>query len=192
MILYAHSSEHTHRVLISEEKHISDLCHLIGDSASLECVRVGKFPKGPAINPTVLVSTFFSDLDDVYIISSEERKETPEKRVVDALKYLSLNSYSFYESGKWLVKVDIPFKGIKQHPKEEIKCQFHENSFILCIQNFQGKHYQFSVPRLQCGIQSEKCKFSVMNDRLRVTLYKHAENDNWFSLFKAKTIGGED
>lgn len=86
----------------------------------------------------------------------------------------------------------IPFKGIENHPSSNIDCSFADKSFVMKILELGGKNYQFAVPRLQCRIQKDKSKYAVGKDKITVSLRKVSESDNWFSLFKTKTIGGDD
>ena len=105
---------------------------------------------------------------------------------------MSLSKYSFYEYDSNWVRVEVPFPGISNHDKSKITCEFDVNSFVLRIMDYQGKNYQFSVMRLQCNIQNQLCKYSVLKDKIRIGLRKVKDTDNWFSLFKTKTIGGDD
>jgi hypothetical protein len=139
------------------------------------------------------VNTFFQDFDDFYVVRVEEHKEQPlplAAALPDILTFLSLNKYSFYESGDMWVKVQVSLPGpITAH---QFQAEFGEKSFIVKITDLGGKNYQFSVPRLQCSIVPDKCRCRVAGDKLSVSLRKVKSTDNWFSLYKAKTIGGDD
>jgi hypothetical protein len=193
MKLYAHLGETVHIVSIGESQTIRQLSDRLCQLLNLSQLRLSKFKGSPEIGPDVHVATFFDDMDDVWITKAEESKE-PSRHLepLAALQYTSLTKYSFYEYDSNWVRVEVPFDGIGKHDKAKISCKFDENSFVLTILDFKGKHYQFSVMRLQCKIQADKSKYTVLKDKLRVSLRKVNENDNWFSLFKTKTIGGDD
>lgn len=139
------------------------------------------------------ISTFFEDFDDFYVVRSEERKEQPAPVVAplpDVMTYHTLSKYSFYESGELWVKVTVPLPSAIS--ADQFTCEFAEKSFIIKVTNLGGKHYQFSVPRLQCKILPEKSRCRLAGDKLSVSLRKVSSSDNWFALYKTKTIGGDD
>ena len=109
---------------------------------------------------------------------------------IKELKKVSLTKYSFYEADMQ-VKVSIPLEHIHTIPKDQIKIEFQQRSFMIDIDNLNDKNYHFGVPKLQCKIVPEKSKIRVQKDKISVTLQKVSENDNWFALFKTKTIGGD-
>jgi hypothetical protein len=41
-------------------------------------------------------------------------------------------------------------------------------------------------------MDAPKCKFSLKGDKILITLRKVKKDDNWFSIHKQKTIGGDD
>ncbi|CAG9335622.1 unnamed protein product [Blepharisma stoltei] len=194
MKLYAHYRENTYTVILEPHRSVGYLAGLIAGLTSNCSIWISKFPSGQEISENIAISSFFDENDDVWVVRSEESKApiSVGNKPKEALEYLSLSQYSFYESGKMWVKVDVPFEGIGAHPKELISHEFGERYFGFSIRNFKGKNYKFFVPKLQCKINPEKSKIAIMSGSIRVSLYKDKENDNWFSLFKAKTIGGDD
>ena len=102
--------------------------------------------------------------------------------------FITLTNYSYYESGKLWVKVLIPLKGIKTHPKSEIRCVFKKKSFELRVYGFGGKNYRFGVMHLQCAINANKSTYVLKTNEFGISLYKDKESDNWWSLFKKKAV----
>lgn len=193
MRLYSHYQNTVHPVTIDENQTVSQLTDKLCQTFSFEQLKISKFKSGSEISPEISIKTFFEPFDDVWIIKAEEKKELPKHLPAPAAtKFVSLSKYSYYEYDNLWVRVDVPFAGIGKHDKKKVTCNFDTTSFVLSILDFDNKNYQFSVMRLQCSIQGELCKFAVLADKIRISLRKVKENDNWFSLFKTKTIGGDD
>lgn len=194
MKLYAHHAGKVLPITLPDGQTISNLCQRLSDVLKYQSVKVSKFPGGKEIQSEISISTFFDNMDDVWIIKTEEAKQeaAPHLPAPQALQYTSLSKYSFYEYDSNWVRVEVPFEGIGKHDKGKISCKFDENSFVLSIHDYKGKNYQFSVLRLQCKINPGPCRYSVLNEKIRISLKKVKETDNWFSLFKTKTVGGDD
>jgi CS domain len=193
MKLYIHISASIHAITIDNAQDIGYLSKYLCGRFNLAKVSISKFPQGKEIHSDIKIKTFFEDMDDVWVIKAEESKEeTNSLKPVEAMQYTSLTKYSFYEYDNNWVRVEVPFEGIGKHDKNKISCVFDENKFVLTILDKNNKNYQFSVLRLQCNIQPGLSKFSVLADKVRISLRKVKDTDNWFSLFKAKTIGGDD
>jgi hypothetical protein len=60
------------------------------------------------------------------------------------------------------------------------------------VLDLQGKNYLFAVPRTQCKLDPAKSKVIVKANSLVVSIGKVDKSDNWFSVYKAKTVGGTD
>ena len=77
-----------------------------------------------------------------------EVRPAPEAIVGDD-KFVTVQKYSFYESGSKWVKVILDFfKDVKNHPKEKIITEFKTRSLTVRVLDYKGVNYQFSVPRL--------------------------------------------
>lgn len=193
MRLYSHINSTVHPVTINPSQTIGQLSDNLCSTLNLSQIKLSKFKSGPELSPDISISTFFEPFDDIYIIKSEEKKELPKHLPAPAaLEFVSLSKYSYYEYDSQWVRVEVPFAGIGKHDKGKVTCKFDPNSFILSISEYNNKNYQFSVMRLQCSIQPDLCKFAVLADKVRISLRKVKDTDNWFSLFKTKTIGGDD
>lgn len=89
-------------------------------------------------------------------------------------------------------RVNLEIKDIHKHPVEYIEARFLDKSFEIKIRDFNGKNLKFAVPKLQCRINAALCKFDIKENKISVALRKNKKGDNWFSLFKTKTVGGDD
>lgn len=193
MKLYVHVSGKVHLVSIDDQQTIGFLQRLLCERCNFQKVSLSKFPNGKEIYPEVKICTFFNDMDDVWALKFEEiKEEASHLKAPEAMNFVSLSKYSFYEYDSNWVRVEVPFEGIGKHDKSKIACKFDKNSFVLTILQKGDKNYQFSVLRLQCNIQENLCKYAICPDKIRISLRKVKDTDNWFSLFKAKTIGGDD
>jgi len=195
MKVYVHLNDKTYPVVTEPQQNVSYVCNLVAGLASLSSVSVSKFPEGKQISPSVTVGNYLENMDDLYVVHTEEHKQpTAPKNILpeNTLKYQSLTKYSFYESGKDWVRVIIPLEGANQLPKDKVSCTFAERSFNLLVHDLKSKNYQFTVPKLQCFIEPSKCKYSISSDKVRVSLKKLKQEDNWHSLFRVKAIGEDD
>ena len=196
MKLYVHTENEVIAVTVGEQEKVGYLRALVAGLMSKGEVELGAFAAGRALSDGVVVGGMFDDKGDVYVLRSEERKElptAPQPSTADtSLIFITLTKYSFYEADEEWVKVVVPLEGVKTHPKEEIETEFRDKSFQIKVKNLRGKHYIFGVPRLQCHIIPSSCKYLRSTDKLVVSLKKVKSSDNWHSLFKAKTVGGDD
>jgi hypothetical protein len=102
-----------------------------------------------------LVASHFDDGQDVYChldvdidlkkyvkpveVKPKEQKSTPVEVTLD--KFKTVTKYSFFESGKNWVKVLLEFPGIKDHPKDKIKCSFTNRTLHVQVFDFKGANY---------------------------------------------------
>ena len=104
--------------------------------------------------------------------------------------YKTLTKYTFYESGEKYVKVLLDFPDAKKLlTKDQIKCTFENRSFEIFIENYKGQSYKFAVPKLHCRILPPDCSTGFKSNNVVITLRKKRNEDNWWSLFKAKAVG---
>lgn len=122
--------------------------------------------------------------------NEEKKLEEPKPMKVEDTSevFETLTAYSYYESGKKWVKVLIPFKGIGQHPKENIEVTFKERSFDVKIRKMNNKNYRFRVIKLQCKINPSQSYFTQKTNDIQVSLSKFKDDDNWYSLFKTMAV----
>jgi len=118
--------------------------------------------------------------------------KAPEAIVGDD-KFVTVQKYSYYESGSKWVKVQLEFfKGLKDHPADKLITEFKQRSLTIKVLDYKGANYQFQVPRLQCKVLPEQCSVTAKPDCLTINLRKFKDDDNWWSLFKTKAIGEVD
>ena len=193
MKLYVHTGADILPVTVPEQERVAYLRSLVEGLTEKQDVQLAAFPSGEALKGNVVLGGMFDEQADVYVVHAEERKQSSRVEAPEAtLQYITLTTYSFYEDNEDWVKVIVPLEGIKTHPKEEIQAEFHEKSFSIKVHNLQGRHYIFGVPRMQCKVQPSLCKYLRGNNKLVISLRKVKSSDNWHSLFKAKTVGGDD
>jgi hypothetical protein len=89
-------------------------------------------------------------------------------------------------------RVILDIKDVQKLPKENISAVFLERSFEIKFMNLNGNNYKFGVPILHYKINPGDCKYLLKTDKIIISLKKLKKDDRWISLFKTKTIGGED
>ena len=105
-------------------------------------------------------------------------------------KYKTLTKYTYFESGEKYVKVLLDFPDAKNLlKKEDVQTTFEERSFEILIHNYKGENFKFAVPILHHRILAKDCSFSFKSNNVQITLRKRKNDDNWWSLFKAKAVG---
>lgn len=109
--------------------------------------------------------------------------------VSDDLKYKTLQTYSFWEANKKIVRVEVPLPGVHTINKENIISKFEETTLEIKINNLNGLHYLFAVPRLHASVIPNECDVTVKVDKLSIKLRKAKEEDNWSFLYKFKFVG---
>ena len=111
-----------------------------------------------------MVSSYFESFSDVFCyldiqvdqtkhvkpieVKPSQAAAAPSEGIFSADKFVTLTKYSFYESGSKYVKVLLDLKNIKTHDPAKIKIEFAKRSFSVKIFDFNGKNYQFAVPKL--------------------------------------------
>ena len=103
--------------------------------------------------------------------------------------YASIDKYTFYDNEDMWVKVLLDLPKIGEVEKSNMKAEFLPRSFAFKINGYEGKNRIFRVPRLHFKINPEKSKFVLKPNKIIISLYKHKENDQWFTLFKKKMVG---
>mmetsp|Transcript_48465 Transcript_48465/g.35671 ORF Transcript_48465/g.35671 Transcript_48465/m.35671 type:complete len:147 (+) Transcript_48465:140-580(+) len=134
--------------------------------------KISKELDGPGLPLNNRTTSHFETEDDVYCYIDIEidikktvkpvatKPINPQDSImIDNFK--TVTKYSYFESGKMTVKVLLEFPGIKNHPKEKITCIFKDRSLELKVMDYKGANYQFSVPKLHCYIEPEKCSYTL-------------------------------
>tara|TARA_B110000285_G_C14719545_1_gene421507 strand:- start:118 stop:444 length:327 start_codon:yes stop_codon:yes gene_type:complete len=101
-----------------------------------------------------------------------------------------LTKYSYSESGEKYVKVLLDFPDAKNLiQKDNVTCTFGDRTFELQVLNYKGENYRFGVQNLHHRILTKDCSWSLKSNNVQVTLRKRKNEDNWWSLHKAKAVG---
>lgn len=134
------------------------------------------------------------EVDQDVIIMIKERPPTISNQQLNESrkKYEPLSKYSFIGDGAKWAKVVFELKDIGSHPEDKVMVRFFNKSLDLRIEEYQGKNWLFGVPLTQCRLDVEGSRCTRKGDRLTIWVKKVKPEDNWFSLHKTKTIGGED
>jgi len=149
------------------------------------------------------IQTYFDDHSEVFVhlsISVDTKKTVaplqikPSKAedviVESGNKYKTLTKYTFYESGEKYVKVLLDFPDAKKLiQRNQIQTNFELRSFEILINDYKGECFKFAVPNLHHKICPEDCSFGFKSNNVVITLRKKKNEDNWWSLFKAKAVG---
>lgn len=90
--------------------------------------------------------------------------------------------------------------GIGKHAKQNIDCEFNDNSFDLRILNFNGKNWRLKIAPLNNLIDPAASKIKVKSNSITLELVK-AKSKHWDDLKEKKSVlgggpaakkGGED
>ena len=117
-----------------------------------------------------------------YVYEREELKR-------DNLDWKEITKYTFFESGKDWVKVQIEIPGLGNVAQDNIQVDFGIRSLEVRIIGLAGLNYKLRVPYTHHPYNPEKSKFLAKGDKLTVSLFKRKQDDNWFTLQKQAMIG---
>jgi hypothetical protein len=153
---------------------------------------ISKTIRSRKITDTIRLSCFFEPNDDIFC--QVEQNLTPIKTIntTEDLKFKHLTNYSYYESNKQTIRVNIPLKDVQTIPVENIKGIFTESSCEVKVIGLNNLNYFFAVPRLHCKIIPDKSTVTAGKDNIIFRLRKAKDEDNWASLFKMRFVGETD
>jgi len=111
-----------------------------------------------------------------------------------SVMYNSIDRFAFDAgtSSDKFVTLYLPFPGVGSIPnkKEQISCEFGNNSFDVSVLNLNGKHYRIKRDTLEHDIVPEKSKYIVKADKIVVKLHKikgeYGSFDFWSKLTDPK------
>lgn len=153
---------------------------------------------------------YFSEDDDVFVkLKFESSKQNKSSGIseentsgiistinTEELVFKVLDKYYFYDDSNKFVKVHVAFKDIqniiKKLDKSNITEEFKESSFLIKLNNIDGKNYRFGVGRLHYKINPEESKVMYKNDEIVIKLKKLKEGEHWPYLHRTKMIGEDD
>jgi len=113
---------------------------------------------------------------------------------VNSLKYNSIDRFAFDAgtSSDKFVTLYLPLAGVGSilNKKEQISCEFGNDSFDVSVLNLNGKNYRLKRDNLEHDIDPEKSKYIVKADKIVVKLHKikgeYGSFDFWSKLTDAK------
>lgn len=98
-----------------------------------------------------------------------------------------ISSQSKYIKLTYRVYITEGFANIKDHPKENIKATFTNNSVDLIILNWKGKSFRFSCPNLNKEIVPEESSVRQGSSGLTINL-KKVKTETWDILYKKESL----
>ena len=108
------------------------------------------------------------------------------------LNFITIKDYAFDTSNSDYVKLYVTSLGnLKTLDKNNIKSKFSQNSFDVCIMNYQQKNYRFSCFNLSKDINPDSSYIKATSSGFIVYLAKANKSDFWDSLEKKKSILGD-
>ena len=121
---------------------------------------------------------------------SQDNYSVPNAVATVGNEHKTLTKYSYSESGEKYVKVLLDFPDAKNliH-KDNVTCNFGDRTFEIFVNNYKGENYRFGVQNLHHRILTKDCSWSLKSNNVQITLRKRKNEDNWWSLHKAKAVG---
>lgn len=86
----------------------------------------------------------------------------------------------------------LELKNVHKLPKDRITARFLDRSFEIKIRDLSFRNFSFGVPILHCAINTKESKYFLKENKMIICLKKAKKDDKWISLFKTKSIGGND
>ena len=80
--------------------------------------------------------------------------------------------------------------GIGKHNKQQIDCEFNDQSFDLRIIGFNGKNWRLKFPQLNGLIDPAACKLKVKSNSITIEL-KKAKSKHWDDIKVSKKADKE-
>jgi calcyclin binding protein len=135
-----------------------------------------------------------SSLDSEKLKKHQDEKEKTEKTEStkttekDTVNYVTINKYAFESSDKFakLYFMD-GFTNLKAHPQDKILTIFKENSFTVCIMDWNGTNYRFACNNLNKPIVP-KDSYVKTNATGMVVYLRKEKSDHWDGLEKKKSM----
>ena len=83
------------------------------------------------------------------------------------------------------------FEGIGKHTKQDIDCEFNDQSIDLRILNFKGKNWRLKISPLNGLIDPAACKIKVKSNSITLEL-KKAKKKYWDDIKQKKSALSTD
>ncbi|ESO09454.1 hypothetical protein HELRODRAFT_185345 [Helobdella robusta] len=92
--------------------------------------------------------------------------------------YIDISNYAWDQSDKFM-KIYVTVQGVHKLPKESISTDYTSRSFILKVENLDGKNYKCHVGHLFESITPSECFFKVKTDTVLLMLKKEKTHKTW-------------
>ncbi|KRW98883.1 HSP20-like chaperone [Pseudocohnilembus persalinus] len=138
------------------------------------------------------ISSFYNENEDVYLYCDLPRPvKVVEQQDTSNIQYTTIEKYTFYEYDENRVRVVLELPEVGKIGKDNIQARFFQRSFEIKIHNYKGKNLRFGSGKTQCKIDPDQSRFMLKDNKIIISIRKFQKTDNWFSLHKTKTIGGD-
>ena len=108
---------------------------------------------------------------------------------IDTMVFETIAKFGWDDEGK-KVKIYITsgIDGVGSIPKDNITCEFEDQSLDLKIQDLKGKNFRLRFPKLQHEIEIAECKFNIKTNGISITLFKKDKGEKWTDLKPKKSL----
>lgn len=139
----------------------------------------------------LLQSTLKQEKEKADKENKQNESTTSSSNVSSKKNYVTLTKYAFDNSDKFAkIYFTDGLANLKQHPTEKIVSKFNENSFEVCIDEWNGKNLRFACGNLNKKIITEESYVKATASGLIVYLKKE-KKEHWDKLEKSKSMLGE-
>lgn len=107
------------------------------------------------------------------------------------LVYEALNKFGWDQEGNTVkIYVTSGIDGIGKHDKNNIDCEFNDQSVDLRILSFNGKNLRLKIAPLNGLIDPAACKLKIKSNSLTIELIK-SKNKRWDDIKEKKKAAGD-
>ena len=152
------------------------------------------------VKMTPIMQSAKQQLEKTLEKKEQEQEEEKEKKDIvygpdgKPLLFTQLNGYGWDQKHDALkIYITKDLDGIGKHDKEQIQCDFEEDSADLKITNFNKRHLRLRLTPLTYKIKPQASKIQVKSNSITITMKKDDEGRHWINLlnqeanpFKAK------
>lgn len=162
------------------QKDLSELESFIEQSKRSNILRILKEQK------ILLESTLRNEQKKVSDLEKEKETITTQTSFKDdKIAYTTITKYAFENSDKFAKLYFTEFANIKNHPTDKIKAEFKASSFVVVINDWNGKNMRFSSNNLNKTIVPSESYFKAAGSGLIIYLKKE-KAEHWDGLEKKK------
>lgn len=123
---------------------------------------------------------------------SNAAKKTLKRKEPPAIsgEWNPISTYGWDQSDKFVTVYVNGLDGVGEIPKDQVQCNFEEDSFDLMVRNLSGTSYRLNVSNLDKNINVKKSKIKIKKSRVNVMLRKVDGKygpDHWGDLRSKKS-----